>query len=121
MPHISEAEWEVMEFFWQTSPATASDAITALSEHTEWKPATVKSLINRLANKKALGFNQEGKTYYYFPLLSKEESLITENHSFLQRIYGGALKPMLVNFLKQEKLTAEDVEELKKILDERKE
>lgn len=120
MPRISEAEWEVMKFFWQKSPSTASDAIAALDDHTEWKPATVKTLINRLVNKKALGFKQEGKTYFYFPLISKEECLITENHSFLQRIYGGALKPMLVNFIKQEKLSAEDIEELKKILDERK-
>ncbi|GIQ64933.1 hypothetical protein PACILC2_35010 [Paenibacillus cisolokensis] len=38
----------------------------------------------------------------------------------MKRIYGGALKPMIVNFLKEEQLTKEDIEELKRILDERR-
>ncbi|MBP1988872.1 BlaI/MecI/CopY family transcriptional regulator [Paenibacillus eucommiae] len=120
LPHISEAEWEVMKIYWSKSPATANDAIDVLGDNTVWKPATIKSLISRLVKKKALGFNQEGKVYYYFPLVSEEECLSAESHSFLRRLYGGALKPMLVNFLKQDQLTAEDIEELKQILDERK-
>lgn len=120
VPSISEAEWEVMKVFWSKSPATANDVMNVLSDNTEWKPATIKSLISRLVKKNALGFNQEGKTYLYFPLVTEEECLKAESKSFLKRLYGGALKPMFVNFLNQEKLTAEDVEELKKILDERK-
>ncbi|UHA72140.1 BlaI/MecI/CopY family transcriptional regulator [Paenibacillus sp. 481] len=120
VPRISEAEWEVMKVFWSKAPATANDVIDVLGDNTDWKPATIKSLINRLLNKKALGFQQAGKTYLYFPLVSEEECLKAESSSFLQRLYGGALKPMLVNFLKQEQLTAEEVEDLKKLLDERK-
>jgi BlaI family penicillinase repressor len=120
VPRISEAEWEVMKIFWFKSPATANDVIDLLCEKTDWKPATIKSLISRLVNKNALGFNPEGKTYFYFPLVSEEECLKAESKSFLHRLYGGAIKPMFVNFLKQEKLTDEDIEELKKILDERK-
>lgn len=120
VPRISEAEWEVMKVFWAQSPATANDVIDVLGDKTDWKPATIKSLISRLAKKNAIGFNQDGKTYLYFPLVSEEECLKAESQSFLQRLYGGALKPMFVNFLKQEELTPDDVEELKKILDERK-
>lgn len=120
VPRISEAEWEVMKVFWSESPATSSDVIEVLGDNTEWKPATVKSLISRLVKKNALGFSQEGKTYLYFPLVSEEECLKAESRSFLHRLYGGALKPMLVHFLKQERLSADEVEELKKILDERK-
>jgi BlaI family penicillinase repressor len=120
VPRISEAEWEVMKVIWSKSPSAANDVINVLSDNTEWKPATIKSLISRLVKKNALGFNQEGKTYLYFPLVSEEECLRAESQSFLHRLYGGALKPMLVNFLKQERLSADEIEELKKILDERK-
>lgn len=119
IPRISDAEWEVMKVFWGTNhKLTANDVIEKLSENTDWKPATIKSLINRLLNKNALGYEQEGKTYLYYPVVSEEECVRAESNSFLQRLYGGALKPMFVNFLKQEKLSTEEVEELKKILDE---
>lgn len=117
---ISEAEWEVMKVLWGRSPSTAQEVIDALSPDSDWKPATVKTLINRLLKKEVIGYEQKGKTYLYYPLLSEEECLRAESSSFLQRLYGGALKPMLVHFLKEEKLTEEEIEDLKRILDERK-
>ena len=47
--------------------------------------------------------------------------VIVESKSFLTRFFGGALKPMLVTFLKDEKLSQDEIEELKQILEERKE
>lgn len=117
-PRISEAEWEVMKVIWSMDTKATANAVIEKLENTDWKPATIKSLINRLLKKNALGYEQEGKTYLYYPLVSEEECVRAESNSFLQRLYGGALKPMFVNFLKQEKLSSEEVEELKKILDE---
>lgn len=119
VPRISEAEWEVMKVFWKQSPATASDVMNELRNDKEWKPATVKSLINRLLKKKALDFHKEGKTYLYSPLVSEEECVKAESKSFLRRLYGGALKPMFVQFLKDEKLTEEEIKELKYLLDKK--
>lgn len=119
IPRISEAEWEVMKVFWQSSPASANDVIEALSDDKDWKPATVKTLINRLLKKKALGFHKEGKTYLYSLLVTEEECIRAESKSFLKRLYGGALKPMFVQFLKEERLTEEEIKELKQILDEK--
>lgn len=119
VPRISEAEWEVMKVFWKHSPATASDVMNELRNDKEWKPATVKSLINRLLKKKALEFHKEGKTYLYSPLVSEEECVKAESKSFLRRLYGGALKPMFVQFLKDEKLTEEEIKELKYLLDKK--
>lgn len=101
------------------SPATANEVMERLRGDKEWKPATVKSLINRLLKKKALGFHKEGKTYVYSPLVSEEECVKAESKSFLQRLYGGSLKPMFVQFLQDEKLTEEEIKELKSLLDER--
>ncbi|MCR8842336.1 BlaI/MecI/CopY family transcriptional regulator [Paenibacillus sp. SC116] len=119
LPRISEAEWAIMKIFWTKSPMTANEVIDMLADNKEWKPTTIRSLISRLLKKEALGFEQDGKTYFYYPLVSKEECIKAESTSFLHRLYGGALKPMFVNFLKQEKLTEDEVEELKKLLDER--
>ncbi|KRE92377.1 hypothetical protein ASG89_33270 [Paenibacillus sp. Soil766] len=117
VPHITDAEWEVMKVLWNESPRTANEVIDAMQERTEWKPKTIRTLLNRLAQKDAISFTQENRVYAYFPLVSEGECVKSETNSFLKRIYGGAFKPMLVNFLKEEQLSEEDIKELKDMLD----
>jgi BlaI family penicillinase repressor len=117
VPHISDAEWEVMKVLWAKTPCTANEVIEALEDQTDWKPKTVRTLLNRLAQKQAISYSQENKVYAYFPLVSEDECVKSETESFLKRIYGGAFKPLLVNFLKEEQLSPEDIKELKNILD----
>ncbi|CAN7739216.1 penicillinase repressor BlaI [Paenibacillus qinlingensis] len=117
VPHITDAEWEVMKVLWNESPRTANEVIDAMQERTEWKPKTIRTLLNRLAQKQAISFTQENRVYAYFPLVSEGECVKSETQSFLKRIYGGAFKPMLVNFLKEEQLSEEDIKELREMLD----
>ena len=63
IPKISEAEWQVMRFFWRKSPATAKDVITELEPITQWKEKTILTLINRLVNKGVLDFEKELVAY----------------------------------------------------------
>jgi BlaI family transcriptional regulator, penicillinase repressor len=120
MPSISEAEWEVMKFVWAHAPATTNDVVDALTRTTDWKPKTVMSLLNRLVKKGALGFEKKSRVYEYRPLVAQEECARAEGRSFIHRVYNGQLKPMLVGFLSQARLSPEDIKELKRILDERK-
>ncbi|GIO07725.1 beta-lactamase repressor [Brevibacillus reuszeri] len=116
LPRISDSEWEIMKVIWAKSPATAADVIHALRDNKSWKEKTIKTLISRLLQKGILTYEQVNRVYYYTPTISEEECKRTERESFLQRVYGGALKPMLVHFLQEEKLSSQEIAELKKIL-----
>jgi len=65
------------------------------------------------------GFDKKGRAYHYYPLVDEVECMKAENHSLLSRVYGGALKPMLANLLEDAELTPHEIEDLKRILDER--
>ena len=119
LPRISDSEWEIMKVFWAKSPATAADVIYALRDNKSWKEKTIKTLISRLLQKGILTYEQVNRVYYYSPTISEEECKRTERESFLQRVYGGALKPMLVHFLQEEKLSSQEIAELKKILSDK--
>ncbi|MFJ8527467.1 BlaI/MecI/CopY family transcriptional regulator [Bacillus sp. NPDC094106] len=123
LPKVSEAELEVMKVLWNTtSPLTANEVIQALEGTNDWSPKTVRTLLNRLVQKKAISSHQEkGKLYTYSPLISQDSYLQLETKSFLKRFYGAAFKPLLVNFIKEEKLSSEDIHELKQILDDKAE
>ncbi|HOA74635.1 MAG TPA: BlaI/MecI/CopY family transcriptional regulator [Phycisphaerae bacterium] len=115
-PRISDSEWQVLRVLWERSPLTAGEVVEALA-HTRWKPKTIKTLLNRLVSKQAVGFEQEGRGYRYFPLVAEHDCVRAESRSFLQRVYGGALLPMLANFLEHEELSPEEIAELRRLLD----
>lgn len=117
LPRISEAEWEVMRLLWMQSPLTANEVVKALSRTKPWKPKTIKTLLSRLVKKKAAGFDRKGREYDYYPLVDEAECVRVESRSFLRRVYGGAVRPMLATFIENEDLSPEDVEELRRILD----
>lgn len=119
VPSISEAEWEVMNVLWKKTPQTANEVISSLQEQTNWKPKTVRTLLDRLAQKKVVGVNKDQKVYTFYPLYSQDDCQHAEAHSFIKRIYGGTLKSMLVQFIQEDSLSEKDINELRAILDEK--
>jgi BlaI family penicillinase repressor len=118
IPRISETEWEVMKVVWKDAPCSASQIIASLNQGgTSWHPKTVTAFLNRLVKKKALGFKLDGRAYLYHPLARESECAEAASHSFLERVFGGALKPMLAHFVTHEKLSREEIRELKKLLE----
>lgn len=120
IPKISEAEWEVMKVIWPNNPCSANYVIENLESKMDWKPKTIKTLISRLVKKEVLAFEIEGRSYNYYPLVKKEDCIKEESKSFLHRVFNGVAKDMVLNFIEDNDLTDEDIEDLKKILEKRK-
>ncbi len=119
-PDITESEWKVMKVLWARSPQPAYDIIEELSKREQWHPNTIKTLLSRLHKKKALKITKYKNLYLYEPLVSEEACVQAESETFLNRVFGGSVKPLLVHFAKKQKLTTSDLEELKKLLREGK-
>jgi len=117
LPRISESEWVVMKVLWQKHPQTAGEVIQALEGKASWGPATIKTLLNRLVGKGALGFEKQGREYLYHPKVEEKECVRAESASFLDRVFGGALAPMLASFLEEESISPAELERLKKVLE----
>jgi BlaI family penicillinase repressor len=115
-PRISETEWEVMRVVWSRHPRSAQEIIETLAAEDDWHPKTVKTLLNRLVNKGALGFKKEGRAYLYRPLVAEADCVTAESESFLERVFGGSLKPMFAHFAETRKLSPAEIAELKRLL-----
>ena len=124
IPRISDSEWRVMKVLWERSPLSSGEVIQAVAgedpaAERRWAPKTIKTLRNRLIQKQALGYEREGRAYRYYPLVAEQDCVRAESRSFLQRVYGGALMPMLAAFLEDQKLSSREIEDLKRILDDK--
>jgi BlaI family penicillinase repressor len=118
-PDISESEWVIMEALWESSPQTASEVTKTLRASMNWAENTVRTLLTRLVEKGALKTSENASgTRTYLPAVKRETCVRAESQSFLDRIFGGAAKPLLVHFAQNSKLTAEEIKELKKLLDQ---
>lgn len=118
IPKITETEWEIMRVVWARRPVTASEIIEQLSrEDPSWHPKTARTLLARLVRRGALAFERRGRAYVYEPRVTERECVAAASESFVERILGGSLKPMLAHFIEAKRLTREDLRELQRVLD----
>ena len=117
IPRISDTEWEVMKIIWPQGPNTADVVIGALQKQDPtWHPKTAKTLLNRLLKKGALGYDKTGRAYIYRALVNEKECQDAVSKSFLERVFGGSLRPMLAHFVERRKISPKEAAELRKIL-----
>lgn len=119
LPQISEAELKVMKIVWEHAPISTNDITERLTVSTSWSPKTIQTLIKRLVTKKVLSYEKQGRVFVYTPLVSEKDYVSHESRSFLQRFYDGHISSMLSAYIQEEKLSKDDLDELRSLLAER--
>jgi BlaI family transcriptional regulator, penicillinase repressor len=113
---ISEAEWEIMKALWRRSPTSVNDLAAELAPVRNWHPKTVRTMLNRLARKKVVGTTVVDGVFHYFPTVSQEHCSRQAAESFVDRVFDGALTPMVAQLVRRRPLTQEERRELMKLL-----
>lgn len=121
VPKISDAEWEVMQVIWDRHPIYASEVVERLQRTTAWSSRTIKTMLGRLVSKEALDFRQEGNRYLYLPKVTRETCLKHASQSFLERVFAGSPASLLTHFVRNVELSKQELEELKRVLQEKEE
>jgi len=120
---VSEAESVVMDVLWEAeaggrAPLAAEDVVAALARRQDWQEATIKTLLNRLLKKGAIRAAKDGRRYLYAPVLTRQAWLMDESEGLLQRLFDGRVAPLVAHFSRNRKLSAKDVADLRKLLEE---
>jgi predicted transcriptional regulator len=114
---MSPAETEILRLVWQRGEATVQQIHEALPPGRQVAYKTVQTLLRRLEEKGYLTHKTEGKAHVFCPAVKREAVVKRTVLDFLDRLFGGDPKP-LMHFLAQEgRIDAEDIEELKKLID----
>lgn len=120
MIRITEAQWSIMELLWDSrQPLTVSQICQLLEEEKNitWKKNTVNTQLMRLAEHGAVDYNETTpKTFY--PLVDRDTCRRQEEKSFLDKMYQGSVKMMIASFLKEDKLSPEELAEIRQLLEE---
>ena len=117
IPQISDAEYKVMKAVWSHAPVSTPEVTELLAASNGWSPKTVQTMLARLVKKGALTYEKQGRAFIYTPLVKETEVLRKESSSFLDRFYNGCISSMVSNFLEEDRLTAEEIDDLRRLLD----
>ncbi len=116
MIKLSKSEEQLMEFIWQKEKAFMKDLIDCFPEP---KPAstTVATLLKRMIEKKAIGYNQMGNSREYYPLIKKSEYFSKRVNTMIKDYFDDSVIQFASFFTKETKLTKEQLEQLRKLID----
>lgn len=107
---LTKSEEEIMQWLWQLERATVSDILAQMPEPAP-PHSTVSSFIRILEKKGFVGHKAYGKTYEYFPLISKDEYSKLNINDLIRDYFDGSVKNLVSFLVKNEKI---DTDELQK-------
>lgn len=118
--HITNAEWQIMKVVWANREVTSKFVAEVLCERMEWKKATIKTLLNRLLEKKVLRKREEGNKYVYFTEYSQEEL----SKKALMEVFGKICRTksgeLIVKAIEENELSFSDLNLIEKAIEAKK-
>ena len=118
MDKLSDREWTVLVALWDTGGAELGQLVEALRPATGWNRNTVLTYLTRMEAKGLVAIDKEASPHIYRALLSREDCRAQERRSFLRRVYQGSAGDLIAAFLKEESISPQERDELRRLLDE---
>lgn len=87
--HVTEAESVVLAALWRYGPLTPTRLVEAVKARRDWGDATIKTLLGRLMQKKAVRSHREDGRLLYHPLLTRETYVAGEVQALIDRLFEG--------------------------------
>lgn len=112
---LSEAEKETMDIIWNLNrKVTSSEIMKIFNERRgkKWSAQTISTFLSRIVDKGILKADREGRTNYYYSIVSKEEYERDQAENILNNLYKGSLKNFLSALYYKKEVTEKEYEEI---------
>lgn len=110
---LAEGEARFAELIWQREPISSPELVKLCEKEFQWKKSTTYTVLKKLCER---GIFQNEKAVVT-SLISKEEFYSFKSRKFVEESFGGSIPKFLTAFMSGKKLTAEQAEEIKSIID----
>lgn len=116
---LTKAEEQVMQVLWQLKKTNVHSIIEQLPEP---RPAynTVSTIVRILEQKGFVGHESRGRAHLYFPLVEKDQYRTFAISNLMDGYFQGSLSKMVSFFVEKEKLNPQEVDEIKRIIEQHK-
>jgi len=116
---ITDAELDIMNVLWENGASTSPAIFEALKNGRSKNRGTLKTLLARLVQKGAVRCEKiNARNYLYIPIVTKDEYINQNRKRLIDRVFNGSVQESLLNFIKEENVTREDLEKIIKQIEE---
>jgi BlaI family penicillinase repressor len=117
MEELTKVEERIMQQLWNLKKAFVKDIIAHLPDEPKPPYNTVSSVIRILVSKGYVNYKAYGKTYEYFPAISKAEYRKVRIQKMIAGYFGNSPASLVSHIVKEESLSKEELQQLKDLID----
>jgi predicted transcriptional regulator len=117
-PHVTDAEWPVLELLWERGPATVrqlTDVLYPRGGPSEY--ATVHKFLERLEAKDLVRRDRTGGVQVFRAAVDRDDLIGRQLEALVEKMCGGSLQPLLTNLIRVKRLTPAELRELLALVD----
>lgn len=114
---LGEMERRLADLIWENEPVSSRTLTELCTGAFEWKRTTTYTMLKRLCDR-GIFQNRNGTVV---SLMSKNEFLAAQGEQFINESFGGSLPRFIAAFTRQNRLSAVEIEELQRLIDEHRE
>ena len=118
---LTAGEWAIIQAVWDNEPCAAPTIQDVLEKKTGWSYSTVKTMMDRMANKGLLKTHRIRNLILYSSTITKKAAQSGEIMRAMKRAFDGALTPMMQFLLDSSNLSKEELDQLEQIIKGKKE
>ncbi len=119
-PVLTDQELEIMKIIWTRGTATVRDVYEEMLTRRKIAYTTVMTMMGILEQKGHLKKSADERAYVYTPAQPQREVVGNMVHDFLKRVFNGSAKPLLVQLVEDKKLSTEELDEISKLLKDKR-
>lgn len=116
--NIGQGELEVLHYIQDHYPATVREVADHFAERKGQVRTTLLNVMERLRKKGFLTRKKAGGVFQYSPRVPKADLLNVLVGQFVRRTLGGSVTPFMAYLVREANLTADEIEELKRLVAE---
>ena len=117
---MGQVQLKIMQLLWKMKRATARELTEELNQSEPIAHSTVQTLLRQLEAKGSVGHEQDGRTFYFFPLVQEEKVKKSAARELLQNVFAGSVGGLVAYLLEHEKVSADELAEIRKLVNEKR-
>ena len=116
--NVTETEFAILNALWERGPMAVREIVEAVyRQHTHSLHASVKSLLERLADKGYVVCQRRGGAHLFSATVERESFVAQQLQALADSNFGGSLAPLLLTLVDNVKLSRKDRTAIRKIID----
>lgn len=120
LPTLTRAESEIMQIVWERGPATVHDVIEAMSREVAYTTAlTILRILEKKGYVRHEPDPEGGRAYLYSAAVAQDRVRRDHVRDLVQRMFSGSTAELVAGLVEEEKLSREELEELRARIDAR--